>query len=42
SLKRQARDSGINRSTISRIFRENSFHPYGMSLHQAMTLNDHR
>lgn len=42
SLKRRARDSGISRSTISRIFRENSFHPYRMSLHQAMTLNDHR
>lgn len=42
SLRRRERDSGISRSIISRILRENSFHPYRMSLHQAMTLDDHR
>jgi len=42
SLRRTERDSGISRSTIWRIFHENKLHPYRMSLHQALTIDDFR
>lgn len=41
SLRRRERDSGISRSTIWRIFRDNKLHPYRMSLHQTLTIADY-
>lgn len=40
SLTRRSLDSGISKTTIYRILKEEKFHPYRMSLHQALNQND--
>lgn len=40
SIRQINRDSDINRSSISRILRNNRMHPYHISLHQELTGND--
>lgn len=42
SLRRRARDSGISKSTIQRIFEEQKFHPYTAQLHRDLNENDYR
>lgn len=41
SLRRREVDSGVGRSTISRVLREHKFHPYRMSVRQTLSENDH-
>ncbi|XP_026825353.1 uncharacterized protein LOC113562003 [Ooceraea biroi] len=40
SLRRRERDSGVSRDIIWRIMRANKFHPYRMSVHQALKYDD--
>ncbi|XP_029675902.1 uncharacterized protein LOC115243229 [Formica exsecta] len=40
SLRRRERNSGVSRNSIWRGFRQNKFHPYRMSLYQALNNND--
>lgn len=40
SGRRREIDSGISKSTISRILQGNKFHPYRMELHQDLNNND--
>ncbi|EZA54309.1 hypothetical protein X777_06139 [Ooceraea biroi] len=40
SLRRRERNSGVSCTSIWRIFRQNKFHPYRMSLYQALNNND--
>lgn len=42
SLRCRERDSGVSHDIICRILRENKFHPYNMSLHQALNYGDFR
>ncbi|CAL1688642.1 unnamed protein product [Lasius platythorax] len=40
STRQISRDSGISKSSVSRILRNNRMHPYHISLHQELTGND--
>ncbi len=42
SLRCTEKDSGISRNSIARIYKENNLHPYRVSLHQALTMDDCR
>lgn len=37
-----ARDSGVSKSTINRIFRDENYHPYRTVRHQALRQNDYQ
>lgn len=41
SIRRLEKDSGVGKSTICRILKDNRFHPYHISLHQELEANDH-
>jgi len=42
SLRCRERDFDVSRDIIRRILKDNKFHPYRMSVHQALNYNDSR
>ena len=42
SLRRREQDSGVSKISVWRILKNNKFHPYRMSVHQALNYNDIR